>query len=363
MKIQLPFFLLCLCFLLLNCSNSPDDTINPPIEEGLYFPPVGSNAWESVSLDALGWNENNLQDLLTFLEDNNSESFIVLKDGKIAIEAYFNGGSSTDEHAWYSAGKTLSAFTVGLAQEEGFLNINNASALYLGVGWSSLTIEQEQNISIWNHITMTSGLDYTNILLQTCTLPGCLTFLNEPGTFWYYHNAPYTLSQLIVEGAVGSDFSSYFNSKLRNKIGMDGSWQNIGFNKIYHSSARSMARFGLLVLNDGSWDELLILSDSNYFNQMVTTSQNMNQAYGYLWWLNGKNSFRIPGSTEEFPGELIPNAPSDLIAGLGLNDQKLYVVPSMNLVITRMGDAAGDELAGPSSFDNLLWEKINAVIN
>ena len=96
---------------------------------------------------------------------------------------------------------------------------------------------------------------------------------------------------------------------------------------------------------------------------MVSTSQNLNKAYGYLWWLNGKESFRIPLSTEEFPGVLIPNAPNDLIAGLGLNDQKLYVVPSQNLVIIRMGDDAGDAQAGPSSFDNLLWEKINAVIN
>jgi hypothetical protein len=57
-----------------------------------------------------------------------------------------------------------------------------------------------------------------------------------------------------------------------------------------------------------------------------------------------------PGLTVEFQGELIPNAPVDLIAGLGKNDQKLYIVPSQNLVIVRMGDDAGESLLGPSSF-------------
>ncbi len=63
----------------------------------------------------------------------------------------------------------------------------------------------------------------------------------------------------------------------------------------------------------------------------------------------------------EFSGALIPNAPEDLIAGLGKNDQKLYIVPSQGLVIVRMGDIAGKTTLGPSSFDNELWAKINAL--
>ena len=180
-----PLSIICLLFLFFACTTTTtDDAVVDPIEDSLYFPPIGSDDWETSTLTELNWNTNNLQDLLLFLEVNNSESFIVLKDGKIVIEEYFNGGSSISEHAWYSAGKTLSALTVGIAQQEGFLNLNDASSLYLGDGWSSLTLGQEQNITIWNHITMTTGLDYTNLILQTCTFPGCLTYLNEPGTFW-----------------------------------------------------------------------------------------------------------------------------------------------------------------------------------
>ena len=123
-----------------------------------------------------------------------------------------------------------------------------------------------------------------------------------------------------------------------------------------------MARFGLLNLNKGIWEDTPIMTNMDYFNAMTTTSQELNPSYGYLWWLNGKSSYRIPGSEELFSGKLIPAAPDDLIAGLGANDQKLYVVPSMGLVIVRMGDAANESELGPTTFDNELWTQLNALM-
>ncbi|WP_353779272.1 serine hydrolase [Winogradskyella sp. 3972H.M.0a.05] len=354
----------------LSCSQSDDSNTNQNTEEieqeennNLYFPPIGSNTWETVSLESINWNTSAIDDLFNLLDDNDTNAFIVLKDGKIAIEWYFGDFQQSDFWYWASAGKTLTAFTVGIAQQESLLNINNSSSDYLGAGWSSLTTEEELNIKVIHHITMTTGLDYTDLLNQFCTDWDCLTYLNEPGTFWYYHNAPYTLSQSIVTGAVGEDFEDYFNEKLKNRIGMNGFWLQSGYNNIYRSDARSMARFGLLCLNNGIWDDDVILSDSNYFEAMTTTSQNLNEAYGYLWWLNGQNTYRLPASTSLFNGKLIPNAPDDLVAGLGANDQKLYVVPSENLVVIRLGESANEMQLGPSGFDNMIWEKLNAVIN
>ena len=144
---------------------------------------------------------------------------------------------------------------------------------------------------------------------------------------------------------------------------MQGAWVSLGFNNIYFSNARSMARFGLLNLNKGIWDKAQILSDQDYFNEMTKPSQDLNKAYGYLWWINGQSGFRLPGSNQEFSGAIIPNAPSDMIAGLGANDQKLYVVPSKKLVIVRLGDNAEESALGLSSYDNQLWQKINAIFN
>ncbi len=345
-----------------NDPNVEDDPAEPGDNE-TYFPDNGTDFWETVSPDEIGWHSAALTDLYAFLENSDTKAFLVLNDGRIAIEQYFNGWTSTDDHPWYSAGKTITAFMMGIAEEEDFLKLNDPSYLYLGSGWSSMTPEQEANVTVRNHITMTTGLDFTNPIFNFCTLPGCLNYLNEPGTVWYYHNAPYTLSQPIIDGAVGQFFEAYFNAKLKDRIGMNGFWQAENFNKIYYSSARSMARFGHLILNEGKWKNTSLLSNAdNYFQSMTSTSQSMNRAYGYLWWLNGQSTYRIPGSTDEYFGELIPNAPSDLIAGLGFNDQKLYVIPSMDLVVIRMGGDGGEAQLGPSGYDNALWEKLNQVI-
>ncbi len=358
------FYSLLLSFTL-SCSDDSNEIIDEVIIENpdeIYFPPVNSDDWETTAIKGLGWNTEAEQPLYDFLEEKDTKAFIILKNGKIAVEKYFNGSSAYDNNPWYSAGKTLTAFTVGLAQQEGLLDIDEPSTTYLGTQWADITTDQEQAITVRNHLTMTSGLDY-NVSNQNCNDFDCLTYLNEPGNFWYYHNATYTLLTDIVTGATNIDYNTYFDTKLKNKIGMNGTWVSIGYANIYYSTARSMARFGLLNLNKGTWDNTKIFTDQNYFTEMTTTSQNLNQSYGYLWWLNGKSSFRAPAFENEFPGELMPDGPDDLIAGLGKDDQKLYVVPSQNLVIVRMGDDTGQALLGPSSFDNDLWIKINALID
>ncbi|MBP2830622.1 serine hydrolase [Aquimarina sp. U1-2] len=350
------------CFL--SCSNEESEIkeqlpLDPSI---IYFPPIDADSWESLSIEDVNWNKNATEALYTFLKEKDTKAFIVLKNGRIIIEEYFNGVTATDRNLWYSAGKTLTSFMVGLAQQDNFLDIKNPSSTYLGTGWSLLTSDQERAIRVQNHLMMNTGLDY-DVSNSNCTNKECLTYRNPPGDFWYYHNAPYTLLTSIITNATQQDFETYFNVTLKNKIGMEGNWLSLGFSNIYNSTARSMARFGLLILNKGTWDTTTILSDQKYFNDMVSTSQNLNASYGYLWWLNGKDSFRVPTSAEEFGGKLIPNAPNDLIAALGKNDQKLYVVPSQNLVIVRMGNDTGDSSLGPSGFDNDLWQKINAVID
>ena len=232
---------------------------------------------------------------------------------------------------------------------------------YLGTGWTSMETEKEDLITVWHQLTMTSGM---NPLAFDCITPNCLNYVGDAGSRWAYHNGPYTLLQSVVASATQEEWADYFNAKLRNKIGMDGFWLSTnGSNNVYFSTARSMARFGLLNLANGMWNEETILGDDGFLKDMKNTSQNLNKSYGYLWWLNGKQSYMGPGSQMVFDGPLIPNAPSDTYAGLGKDDQKLYIVPSQGLVVVRMGEDAGEDLLGPSSFDNELWEKLSAFVN
>ena len=366
-RLRVPLKLAFLFLVLTSCSKSevstgdPDSGDPPIIPQNLYYPPLQAGGqWETTSLESLGWDVELADSLVSYLETEGTQAFIILKDGKIVMESYFGDFTASSLWYWASAGKTLTAFTVGIAQAEGKLKLEDITADYLGEGWTTAPPEKEQKIRIEDQLRMTTGLD-ENIF--ECTLPNCLQFKAESGTRWAYHNGPYTLLQNVVAEADSEEVSLYFNRVLRNRIGMDGFWLAQGEgNNIYYSSARSMARFGLLVLSNGVWDSEVILKDDTYTEDMLSTSQSMNKAYGYLWWLNGKDRYMAPGSQVVFSGSLIPSAPADLIAGLGKNDQKLYVVPSQNLVVIRMGNDAGDALVGPSSFDNALWQRLSELM-
>lgn len=329
----------------------------------LYFPPSGfSDEWETISPESLGWCASEIDPLFSFLEQENSKAFIVLKDGKIAIEKYF--GTFTQDSLWYwaSAGKSLTAFLVGQAQEDGFLSIEEPSLKYLGTGWTNCTIEQENNITIANQLMMTTGLD-DGVLNNHCTDASCLNYLAEPGTCWAYHNAPYTLLGKVLENATGTSVNLLTQQKLKSKTGMTGLWAKLNYDNVYFSKPRSMARFGLLMLNNGVWNNDTLMKDREYFTQMINTSQALNSSYGYLWWLNGKSNYMLPGLRFVFPGSWAPDAPDDMYAAMGKNGQILCVSPSKGLVVVRMGNPSDSPLSEIGSIlCNKIWQKLNAVI-
>jgi CubicO group peptidase (beta-lactamase class C family) len=330
---------------------------NLGVKAQMYFPPNSPTVWDTLSPSELGWCETKVDSLYTFLESNNTKAFILLKDGKIVLENYFNGHSASTNWYWASAAKTLTAFMVGIAQQEGYLTITDTTSSYLGPGWTDCLPDQEEKITIWHQLTMTSGLD-DGVNDPFCTTDSCLQYLADAGTRWSYHNGPYTLLDQVIESATGQSLNLYTQQKVKNAIGMDGFFIKQGYNNLYLSTARSMARFGLLVLNQGNWNGNQILTDSAFFQQMVNTSQNLNLSYGYLWWLNGKASFMMPQTQIVFNGSINPSAPDDMIAALGKNGQSINISPNQNLVWIRMGEAPDNSLV-PALFNDDIWKYIN----
>ena len=325
--------------------------------QSLYFPPTGSSTWETTPPETLGWCPERIDSLYDFLGSRNTKAFIVLKDGRIVLEHYF--GTFTQDSLWYwaSAGKTLTSTLVGIAQEEGFLDIDQPTSTYLGTGWTSAPTDKEALITVRNQLTMTSGLD-DGVADSDCTDPACLDHLADAGTRWAYHNAPYTILDDVITNSTGQTFSAFFNSRIRNPIGMDGLWLPIGYNNVYFSKARSMARYGLLALNNMVWNTDTLLHDQIYFAAATSPSQALNESYGYLWWLNGQPTFMVPGLQFVLPGQLFPNAPADMFSALGKNDQLLNVVPSRGMVVMRMGDPAYVDDLVPIGFNDEVWQHI-----
>lgn len=325
--------------------------------QSLYFPPVTGNTWATISPQALGYCQNKIDSLYAFLDSNNTKAFILLKDGKIVLEKYFGSHTQTTPWQWASAGKTITSFLVGIAQQEGLLSLSNPASAYLGQGWTDCTPVQEEKITIRHQLSMTSGLD-DRVSDHFCTLDTCLIYKADAGTRWAYHNGPYTLLDKVIENATRLTLNSYTTQKLKNPTGMSGAFIPVGYNNVFFSNARSMARFGLLILNNGNWNGSQIMTDNTYFSQMVSTSQTLNMSYGYLWWLNGKKSYMLPGSQFVFPGFLNPNAPADMFVAMGKDGQFLNVIPSQNMVWLRMGEAPGN-LPVPFLLNDNIWEYIN----
>lgn len=353
------------CWALFCFTGAEAQKLNP--NPDLYFPPNGSSVWEEKSPAELGWNQTELAELLHWLSTQDTRAFIILKDGKLVVEEYWGikltGVGEMDQNSywyWASAGKTLTAALVGIAVQEKLLKINDRTQKYLGEGWTSMPTNQEREIRLIHHLTLTTGIDDRVVNLDD-PAPENLKYLAKPGTRWSYHNATYSLLEKVVVKAAGQDFQAYFKEKLGDKIGMKGFWQQTGLNNVFYSDARSFARFGLLMLAKGNWGGTPIwLGD--FFEKMVQTSQNMNQSFGYLTWLNGKAAYMIPGSQTAVSGSIIPQAPADMYQAMGKNGQFLMVIPSLNMVIVRMGTTGGDAQV-PFTLMRDIWQRLDRVMN
>lgn len=323
---------------------------------GQYFPPINPQAkWDTLSAEKLGWCTENIPALYEQLENSNTKGYILLYKGRIVLEKYF--GDFAKDSAWYwaSAGKTLTSFLIGKAQEEKKLSIEEPTSKYLGSGWTAIPKEQEDMIKIKHQLTMTTGID-DEVSDLDCTIDTCLQYKAEPGIRWSYHNAPYTLLEEVIAKATGQTLNAYTQSTIKNRIGMTGLWVKAGFNNVYASTPRAMARFGHMMLNDGIWNGDTILKDREYFRAMISRSQVLNPSYGYLWWLNGQSGYMLPGFQFFFNGNLAKEAPEDVISGLGKNGQIVSFSKQHELVMVRMGQAPDSLGFVPNFFMSDIWK-------
>lgn len=323
----------------------------------LYFPPLTGEEWERTEPASLGYCVEGVAALSDYLESSNTKAFILLQDGKIVMEEYFNDFGPDSLWLWNSAGKTVTATLVGIAQREGFLSLDDPVSDYLGDGWTSATPLQEGAISIRNLLSQTSGLDDKQG--DFCTDPECLEYLADAGSRWAYHNGAYTQLTAVLPAATGIPLNQYLVSRLRNRVGMNGGFLSLGYNRVYASNARSMARFGLLMLNQGNWGSTSILGDTTYHRQMVNSSQDLNPAYGFLWWLNGKERLMVPQLRQVFNRALTPAAPVGTYVAMGKDGQLINVVPEKSLVWIRMGEAFQEGGAIAVDYNEEVWTRIN----
>lgn len=337
--------------------------VRPVFAAALYFPPDDGN-WQGVEPAVAGWDEALLSAALDVAGQRQSSGVVILLNGRILAERYWEGpdsavykrflqGEDAAGHAIEdvaSAQKSVVAVLTGMAQERGYLDINDPVSDYLGAGWSQATPAQEQAITIRHLLSMTSGLDTD------------FTFVGNAGSRWLYNTPVYHSTMRVLMAATGLDRNELTVGWISAPLGMANTswtprpWADAAIAVGLSTTARDLARFGLMIQAGGRWRDEQIIADQTFLAAMLTPSQVLNPAYGYLWWLNGQDFILGTGpAARRSDGAMISAAPADLVAMQGAGDRKLYLVPGMGLVISRLGYTGGE--AG-DSFNDAFWEAL-----
>lgn len=261
-------------------------------------------------------------------------------------------------HEWYrtessytrdiaSAQKSILSLLVGRAIGDGLVQFDTPIDDVLGPQWTPHG--QSAGITVEQLLSMTSGLgDGFDVIAA-------------PGERWIYSGAFATLFD-VVTTVTGRELNDVAHEWLFDPAGAATSLfyerpAGIAAPIGLRSTVPDLIAIGRVVL-DGGPSGLA----AGWLDRSFAPSQDFNRSYGLLWWLNGQESFMLPGPTAQFPGALVPGAPTSLVAALGKDDQKLYIVPESRLVVARLGQrTAPESQAARSSFDVDLWGRLIAL--
>lgn len=297
--------------------------------------------WQISALSEQDINPDILLPGLTALfESRTRQSFVLLRNGKIVYEQYFNGSSASDSNNVASVSKSMLSALIGIAIGQGHItSVEDRLAQHLPSYFEDSTNTQLLELTIRDLLTMAHGLEWreneSERLLNrsrdwVADVLG-LPIVNEPGThFNYSTGVSHVLSALLTE-ATGMSTCEYAHRYLLEPLGIEAEYWGIdpqGYFAGGHSvsfTAREVARFGLLYLYEGSWFGQQLAP--GWWVAASTTPRieigNNYAGYGYYWWLN-----RISGS--------------HMYSALGAGGQILHVIPDLDIVLVTTHGFSGN---------------------
>jgi CubicO group peptidase (beta-lactamase class C family) len=272
-----------------------------------------------------------------------TRAVIVLFDGQLIAEHYADGFSATTKLAGWSMTKTVTGVLIGILSKQGKLLIQAPAPV---PEWQSAG-DPRHSISIENLLQQRSGLDFdeiyyrrsdaTKMLFQKSDMAAFtashpLKF--QPGSVFHYSSGNSNILSRIIRQTIGdSQYISFPYHELFYKLGMysavletDPSGTFVGSSYMY-ANARDWARFGLLFLNNGVYNNERILAEGWVAKSTKPVSSDK-RGYGYQIWLNMGSDSLI---------KHFPSAPSDMYYADGFESQYIFVIPSKKLVIVRLG--------------------------
>lgn len=276
-----------------------------------------------------------------YLELNKTVAFLIIQNDTIKYEKYFNDYDKTSITTSFSVAKSITSILIGCAINDGYIkSAEEPITNYI----PELKNKNLDNVTIKHLLQMTSGIKFNEsyfnpfsdaaIFYYGRNLRKAISKIkmeSEPGKKFEYKSGNSQLLGLILERSLkNKTVTEYFQKKLWKPLGMEyeGSWsidkKNNGLEKTFcciNARAKDFAKIGRLYLNKGNWNGKQIVPEG-WVNEStkIDTTNGSKWYYQHQWWItNKKGNYMAQGFLGQF----------------------IYVCPSKNLIIVRLGKKEG----------------------
>jgi CubicO group peptidase (beta-lactamase class C family) len=286
---------------------------------------------------------------------------LVIQGDHLVFEEHQNGSSASAAHHVFSGTKSFSCPLAVTAGMDGKLSLDERVADTLpGFGAD----ERKARITVRELLNFTSGLapGFRELSLDAFRLfprirdrnafAVTLPAEHEPGAKYVYGSQHLFVLSALLTRKLGEDPLAFLERRVLEPIGLRyGMWMRDGAGNAAlpygaYLTARDWARFGVLIRDRGTFQGRALLDPARLAECFQGSS--VMPAYGLTFWLNrpvppqAREQAELPSILKRAHNPLVPSAPPDLVVAAGLKDNRLYIVPSLGMVVVRLADGGGD---------------------
>jgi len=333
-------------------------------------PPQTRDGWHTAGLSDVGIDSHKINRLLFDIhksEIKNIYAVIVVKDGLLVVDEYFNGATRENIGLIASTTKSLVSILLGIAIDEnnGTKNVNTTLP-DLFPGYSDrLQKNGKEEITLYHLLTMTAGLYWDestyphphelNPNTQMYSFDDPVGFilnrevLSPPGKEWNYNSGISVLLGEVVRNLTGEYIDAFAEKRLFDPLGFTRYQWNKHENGTVWSNGdlfirpRDLAKIGQLVLDNGKWNGQQIVSEEWIRESTRShTPAHYGLKYGYQWWL---------GSAQYEERRI------EVIFGSGTGGQKLFIIPEVDMVVVVLSTVFNNE-GGQNRANRILTDHV-----
>lgn len=305
-----------------------------------------------------GFSKAGLANLKEALADVHSAAFMIVADGDVVL----THGDITKDYNIHSIRKSFLTALIGIAVDAGEIDLDKTMG-ELGIDDREPLTDEEKTATYRKLIQARSGV-YHPAAYETAAMAAARPprHSHRPGNFWYYDNWDFNVSGRLYEMHTGWPIHIAFAKKIAEPLCMQD--YDIGQMRYvyeettlypaypFRMSARDMALFGQLYLQDGIWDGERILpagwvSESTRAIS-ITGHSGTRSGYGYMWWVT---------ATDET--EATEKIPIDSYTANGAGGHRITVLPGLKLVVVNRMDT---DVRGGPRLDSARYDEILRLV-